>query len=459
MPLELGDLKGALSPDQISENPQDLSKYGNDWLKHWKGQASLVLFPKSAQDLVLIVHWAKKHKYKLIPSGGRTGLSGGAVAIQKEIVISFDKMNRILEFNPWEQTVCVEAGCVTQNLQEFAKSRGLYFPISFASQGSSQIGGNIATNAGGIHVLRYGTMKNRVLGLELVTGQGEVLKLGRGLVKNAVGYNLKDLFIGSEGTLAFVTQATLSLVSPPNEPQVFLMALEKSDDLLILFKEFKERIQPLAFEFFTDEALAYVLSHGDMSFPLSHRSPFYILMEIEEKDREKSLSVFEKAFEKGMVKDGIVSQSSNQAERLWKFRENISEAISSHCPYKNDICVRISKMTDFLNKLEQLLKKHYPHFKNVVFGHLGDGNLHINILKPEEWRREDFIKQCEKVNDILFDLVQKYQGAISAEHGVGLLKKPYLKYSCSKEELVIMKGLKKLFDPDNILNPGKIFDF
>ena len=458
MPLELGDLKGALSPDQISENPQDLSKYGNDWLKHWKGQASLVLFPKSAQDLVLIVHWAKKHKYKLIPSGGRTGLSGGAVAIQKEIVISFDKMNRILEFNPWEQTVCVEAGCVTQNLQEFAKNRGLYFPISFASQGSSQIGGNIATNAGGIHVLRYGTMKNRVLGLELVTGQGEVLKLGRGLVKNAVGYNLKDLFIGSEGTLAFVTQATLSLVSPPNEPQVFLMALEKSDDLLILFKEFKERIQPLAFEFFTDEALAYVLSHGDMNFPLSHRSPFYILMEIEEKDREKSLSVFEKAFEKGMVKDGIVSQSSNQAERLWKFRENISEAISSHCPYKNDICVRISKMTDFLNKLEQLLKKHYPHFKNVVFGHLGDGNLHINILKPEEWRREDFIKQCEKVNDILFDLVQKYQGAISAEHGVGLLKKPYLKYSCSKEELVIMKGLKKLFDPDNILNPGKIFD-
>ena len=459
MPLEFRDLKGILSPEQISKNPQDLLEYGNDWLKQWKGQASAVLFPKSTEDVVHIVHWARKHKYKLIPSGGRTGLSGGAAAVQKEIVVSFDKMNRILEFDPWDQTVCVEAGCITQNLQEFAKDKGLFFPISFASQGSSQIGGNIATNVGGVHVLRYGTMRQRVLGLELVTGSGDLLNLGKGLVKNAVGYDLKDLFIGSEGTLAFVTKAILSLIPPPDKTQVFLIALEQPDNLLVLFKKFKEKIQPLAFEFWTDEALKYVLSHGSLEFPLSQRSPFYILVEIEDRDKETALSVFEKAFEQGIVRDGVLSQSSTQAENIWKLRENISESISSHQPYKNDISVRTSKMTSFLKELNELLKKHYPDFENIIFGHLGDGNLHINILKPKEWGREDFIKKCEQVNDILFGLVKKYQGAISAEHGVGLLKKPYLKYSCSKEELNIMKGLKKLFDPDNILNPGKIFNY
>ncbi len=458
MSLELRGLKDILSPEQISENPQDLLKYGNDWLKQWDGKASLVLFPKKSQELVQIVDWARKHKYQLIPSGGRTGLSGGTTAIKKEVVISFDKMNRILDFEPLEQTVCVEAGCITQTLQEFAQSKGLYFPISFAAQGSSQIGGNIATNAGGVHVLRYGTMRNRVLGLEVVTGSGELLNLGRGLIKNAVGYDLKDLFIGSEGTLAFVTKAVLSLVAPPDKPQVFLMALEKSENMLILFKEFKEKIQPLAFEFWTDQALKYVLSHGDLKFPLSHRCPFYILVEIEERDAEKAFGIFEKAFEKELVRDGALSQNSTQAENLWKLRENISEAISSFYPYKNDICVRASKMTDFLKDLDKLFKEYYPEFKQVVFGHLGDGNLHINILKPEKWEREKFIQSCENLNEILFNLIQQYEGTISAEHGVGLLKKPYLQYSCSKEELAIMKSLKKIFDPDNILNPGKIFD-
>lgn len=456
--MDLRDLRAVLAPEQINENPQDLLEYGNDWLKQWKGQAGLLLFPKSSKDMQSIVQWARKHKYQLIPSGGRTGLSGGATALKKEIVVSFDKMKQISDFNPWERTVCVEAGCITQEIQKFAKDQGLYFPISFSAEGSSQIGGNIATNAGGVHVLRYGTMKQQVLGLELVTGRGEILKLGRGLVKNAVGYNLKDLFIGSEGTLAFVTKAILSLVSPPDDPQVFLMAVEKSEDLLTLFKELKQNIQPLAFEFWTQRALKYVLSHGVSNFPIDQKHPFYVLIEIENKDREKSLNVFEKLFEQGLVKEGTLSQNSTQAKELWKFRENITEAIAQHQPYKNDVSVRISKMTNFLKELEALLKKHYPDFENVIFGHLGDGNLHINILKPKEWEREKFIKQCEQVNKILFELVKKYEGAISAEHGIGLLKKPYMQYSCSKEELLIMKNIKEIFDPDKILNPGKIFD-
>ena len=456
--LETGDLKGLLRPDQISLNPQDLVKYGNDWLKLWKGRAGLVLFPEKTQEIAQIVNWARKHKYKLIPSGGRTGLSGGAVAIQEEVVVSFDRMDQILDFDPFEQTVCVSAGCVTQKLKEFVESRGLYFPVSFASQGSSQIGGNVATNAGGAHVLRYGTMRNQVLGLEVVTGRGEILSLGRGLVKNATGYNLKDLFIGSEGTLGFVTKAVLSLASRPDKPQVFLISLSQWADLPALFKSFKSKIQPLAFEFWTNLALDYVLSHSEINFPLSKRKPFYALIEIEGRDRDKSLAVFEEAFKKGLAQDGVLSESLSQSQSLWALRENISEAISSRRPYKNDISVRLSKMAPFLKELEGLLQKHYPTFENVVFGHLGDGNLHINILKPKKWDSKDFIKECQRLNVILFELVKKYQGSISAEHGVGLLKKPYLHYSLSPEELALMKAIKKIFDPDNILNSGKIFD-
>ena len=459
MSLEIGELRSLLSPVQISESSEDLLKYGRDWLKQWDSSPSLILFPKNSKDIVSIVRWARKHKYGLIPAGGRTGLSGGTVALKKEAIVSFDKMDQILDFNSSERTVCVAAGCITKNLQEFAKDRGLYFPISFAAEGSSQIGGNIATNVGGVHVLRYGSMRSHILALEVVTGAGEILNLGRGLVKNAVGYNLKELFIGSEGTLGFISKAELSLVSPPDKAQVFLMSVEKSDHLLSLLKEFRGPIQPLAFEFWTDKALEYVLSHGSVDFPLSERSPFYVLLELEEKETERAFAIFEKAFNKNLVKDGVLSQSLEQAQKIWSLRENISEAISSHQPYKNDICVRVSKITDFFKELEGLLGRYYPEFENVVFGHLGDGNLHINILKPKALEKKDFVKECEKVNDILFGLVQKYEGSISAEHGVGLLKKPYLQYSCSKEELAIMKGIKKLFDPDNILNPGKIFDF
>ena len=447
-----------LSPNQISQEPQQLLNYGNDWLKQWKGKAGLVLFPKNITDLQNIVFWARQYQHKLIPSGGRTGLSGGATALQKEIVISFDKMNRLLDFNPWDRTVTVEAGFITQNLQDFAKQKGLYFPVSFASEGSSQIGGNIATNAGGVHVLKYGSMKRYVAGLELVTGAGEILKLGKALVKNATGYSLKDLFIGSEGTLGFISQATLSLVSAPNNPQVFLIALENKDHLLEVFKEFRNTIDPLAFEFWTSKALKHVLSHESAPFPLQTKSPFYLLIELEEQDSEKALELFEKFYEKNWVKDGTLSQNSTQKQEIWSLRENISESLSAHQPYKNDVSVRVSKMTDFLQDLEKLLGESYPDFEVVVFGHLGDGNLHINILKPENIKRERFIKDCEKAGQVLFELVKKYEGSISAEHGVGLLKKDYLSYSCSKEEIQIMKNLKKVFDPDNILNPGKIFD-
>ncbi|MGI9549222.1 MAG: FAD-binding oxidoreductase [Bdellovibrionales bacterium] len=456
--LDIENLKVFLKSDQIKQDKELLSVYGNDWLKQWDGKAGLVLFPKTTQEVVQIIHWAKKQKVKLIPSGGRTGLSGGSTALKKEVVVSFDKMNQISDFNSWEQTVCVEAGVITKTLQDYAREQNLYFPVSFASEGSSQIGGNIATNAGGVHVIRYGSMRQQVLGLEVVTGQGEVLQLGKGLIKNAAGYDLKNLFIGSEGTLGFITKAIIKLTTPPKQPQVFLLAVEKRKFLLEIFKNFKNNLQTLAFEVFSDEALKHVLSHNNLSFPMENRAPFYLLMEIEESEQEIALSIFEKEMEEGRIQDGILSQNSIQKNEIWSFRENISESISCYQPYKNDICVPISKMPNFLEDMEALLEKNYPDFEIIWFGHLGDGNLHINILKPEKMKKEDFVQKCEKVNDLLFSLVQKFKGTISAEHGIGLLKKSYLSYSCSEEEIKIMKSLKKVFDPESILNPGKIFD-
>lgn len=457
MSLDISSLS-FLKPEQVKQDKTSLSLYGNDWLKQWDGQAGLVLFPKTTEDVVQIVLWARTQKCKLIPSGGRTGLSGGSTALHKEVVVSFDKMNRILDFKPSEQSVTVEAGLVTQTLQDFAQEKELYFPISFAAQGSSQIGGNVATNVGGVHVLRYGSMRQQVIGLEVVTGRGDVLNLGRGLIKNAAGYDLKNLFIGSEGTLGFITKITLKLIAPPDNPQAFLLAINKQASFSHLLESFNKKIRPLAFEVFSDKAMDYVLPHSSLKFPLQARTPFYVLMELEERDQEKALAVFEEATEQGHIQDGIISQSDSQKKELWSLRENISEAISSHEPYKNDICVRTSQMSQFIEEMENLLQKHYPDFDQVWFGHFGDGNLHINILKPKNLTKKDFIQKCERVNGLLFALVQKFGGTISAEHGVGLLKKPYLSYSSSSQEIEIMKNLKKVFDPDNLMNVGKIFD-
>ena len=451
-------LRSFLSPRQISNRPEDLNQYGEDWLKQYSGKASLVVFPKSTEEVRKLVLWAEKQGKKLIPSGGRTGLSGGAAALEKEVVVSFDKMNQIVRFDPFEQSVQAEAGVITQDLKNFAREKNLFFPISFAAEGSSQIGGNIATNAGGAHVLRYGSMRERVLGLEVVTGRGEVLNLGRGLVKNATGYKLMELFIGSEGTLGFITQAILSLVKPPEDIEVFLFSLEKTASFLPLLQKFKAQCHPLAFEVFTDKGLDYVLKHShSVTYPLEKRNPFYILMEIEKKEEENAFTVFEEALKENLILDGTLSQNLTQNKALWALRENIPESLAPHSPYKNDIALRISHITPFLEEMKALLNTHYPDFPVVWFGHLGDGNLHINILKPENWDRENFIRECEKVNPLLFSLVKKFNGTISAEHGIGLSKKPYLHYSRSKEEIDYMKQIKHIFDPGNIINPGKIF--
>lgn len=453
------DLESFLQKDQIKTDEESLKYWGKDWTTYFDVKATAIVFPRKTEDVVGLVHWARKNKIALIPSGGRTGLSGSAVATNGEVVVSFDQMNKIKEFSPVDQTVVIESGVVTEALQEFARSKQLFYPVDFAARGSAQMGGTIATNAGGIKVVRYGLTRDWVAGLKVVTGTGEVLELNNGLVKNAAGYDLRHLIIGSEGTLGFVVEATIKLAPPPPPMKVLVMAVPGLEAVMKIFAEFKTKTPLVAFEMFSDQALKKVLDSTGLPAPLGTAAPFYVLAEVEtrtEQDEERALNVFEKCLEESWVIDGVISQSDTQAATFWRYREDISESLAKYSPYKNDISVTISKVPPFMEDLDKVLSQAYPTWEVVWFGHIGDGNLHINILRPPGMTKEEFVQECRKVDLMVFEAVKKYKGSISAEHGVGLTKKSFLTYSRSAAEVEVMRGIKKVFDPDNILNPGKV---
>lgn len=446
---------------RILTDEASFKEYGSDWTKFLEPNPSAIVFPKTTEEVVLLVNMARKFKVALVPSGGRTGLSGGAAALNLEVVVSFEKMNKILGFDEYDQTVTVEPGVITETLQKFAEERNLYYPVDFASRGSSHIGGNVATNAGGIKVMRFGLTRQWVQGMEVVTGSGEVLQLNNSLVKNATGLDLRNLMIGSEGILGFITKVTLGLTRPTAEPSLFVFGVSDLAAVMKIYHSFKRELPLLAFEMFTDLALKYVLKHHhELKAPTEGKYPYYVLAEFEKTDpsvHEKALALFENGVEQGWIQDGIESQNPQQLRDLWRLREDISEATSPYHPYKNDISVRISKVPEFLQEMNGILRKNYPHFEAVWFGHIGDGNLHINILKPEDMTADAFLTECKKVDEIMFEMIEKFSGSISAEHGVGVTKKAYLSHTRSNEEVMLMKQIKKAFDPDGILNPGKVF--
>ncbi|NVJ59270.1 MAG: FAD-binding oxidoreductase [Gammaproteobacteria bacterium] len=454
-------LQDIVGLEYVSTESGDLTEYGQDWSKLYKPQPSAVVRPKTTEQVQLIVQLAKLHNLSLVPSGGRTGLSGGACATNGEIVVSLDRMNQIKTFDSVNRTVEVEAGVITEQLQNFADDQGLFYPVDFASTGSSQIGGNIATNAGGIKVIRWGMTREWVVGLTVVTGNGDVLKLNNGLVKNATGYDLRHLFIGSEGTLGIITEATIKLTDKPNDLMVMVLGLNQLNDVYPVMESFQRSLTLTAFEFFSEAALQKVLAHHDLQRPFETQSDFYVLIEFEndnETKMEQAFSVFEKVMEDGHVLDGVISQSESQAESLWGLRERISESISVYTPYKNDISVTPSKVADFLINVDEIVTDKYPDFEIIWFGHIGDGNLHLNILRPENLSIDDFVEKCRSVNPLIFDTIKKLDGSISAEHGVGLVKKDYLNYSRSESEIELMRQIKQVFDPMGICNPGKLIE-
>ena len=453
-------LKTLVDADKVRTDSESLSTWGLDWTKQFEPAPLAIVFPKSIEQVQALVRFANEHKLALTPSGGRTGLSAAAVASNGEIVVSFDYMNRILDFNAYDRTVTCEPGVVTAQLQQYAEEQGLYYPVDFASTGSSQIGGNIGTNAGGIKVIRYGMTRNWVAGLKVVTGTGELLELNKGLMKNATGYDLRQLFIGAEGTLGFVVEATMRLERTPKNLTAMVLGTADFDSIMPVLHAFQAKLDLTAFEFFSDKAMTKVLDRGDVPAPFDTNCPFYALLEFEAVSDEianEALNTFEHCVEQGWVLDGVMSQSDQQLQNLWKLREFISETISHWTPYKNDISVTVSQVPAFLRDIDAIVGEHYPDFEIVWFGHIGDGNLHLNILKPDAMPKEEFFAKCASVNQWVFDIVQRYNGSISAEHGVGMTKRDYLQYSRSPEEIAIMQSVKAVFDPNGIMNPGKIF--
>ncbi|WFF38252.1 FAD-binding oxidoreductase [Moraxella nasibovis] len=457
----LDEVRSILTDSQIKTDEGSLDNWGKDWTKHFAPDASAIVFPRTTEEVAQIVRLANEHKVCLVPSGGRTGLSAGAVAANGEVVVSFDKMSAIGTFYEADRMVEVEAGVITKALQEFAESRGLYYGVDFASAGSSQIGGNIGTNAGGIKVIRYGMTRNQILGLTVVTGKGDILELNGGMLKNATGYDFRHLFIGAEGTLGFVTKALIKLEKQPVDLTAMVLGVPDFGSVVALLKRFNTALTLTAFEFFDQVAIEKVISAGHAKAPFDSQTPFYVLLEFEAISDEvlnTAMGVFEQCAEDGLIVDGVMSQSVGQLHELWKLRESISETISVFTPYKNDVSVLITHLGDFIADIEKIVKDNYPDFEICWFGHIGDGNLHLNILKPENLSKDEFFGKCQVVNQYVFETVQKYKGSISAEHGVGMTKKPYLDYTRSLAEIEYMKAVKAVFDPNNIINRGKIFD-
>ncbi len=456
----LAALERDCGPDLVTTDPSDLAEWGRDWTRVLTPAPLAVARPRSASEVSRILRACHEAGVPVVPSGGRTGLAAGAVAAKGELVLSLSRMNAMGPVDVVGRTLRVEAGAVTEAVHQHCAEHGLTWPVDFASKGSSHVGGNIATNAGGIRVIRYGLTRQWVLGLEVVLANGERLELGGALEKDNTGVDLRQLFIGSEGTLGVITAATLKLAPLPGESDVMLFAVPDLAGVLRLFRRATSGPFVLsAFEFFTDKCLARVTRHRKLTSPFSEPSGCYVVMEAERRDAAATEAWLGALFDEQIVTDGTMAQHASQAAALWALREGISESLSgTGLPHKNDISLPVAALEAFCGDLEALLAARYPAFEVCLFGHIGDGNLHVNVMKPDDLDKAAFLAETSKVDHVIFELVERHHGSISAEHGIGLLKKPYLGYTRAPAEIAAMRAIKKALDPKGILNPGKVFD-
>jgi FAD/FMN-containing dehydrogenase len=449
-------------PDFLSRDAGELAEYGKDWTKVTPPAPSAVAFPRTTTEVSRLLALCNAHDVPVVPSGGRTGLAGGALAAHGELVLSLSRMRRMDPIDLLGSTLRVQAGAVTEEVHRHCAPHGLTWPVDFASKGSSHVGGNIATNAGGVKVIRYGLTRHWVLGLQVVLASGEVLELGGALEKNNTGVDLRQLFIGSEGILGVVTEATLKLTKLPGPQRVFLFGVKDLAAVLTLFRDARRAPFTIsAYEFFTAECLARLVKHRGLRSPLANPSSHYVLLEVEPAgDGGEALEAWTTSlFERGLITDGTMAQHGAQAAELWALREGIAESLTATgTPHKNDVSLPIAALEAFCAELEGVFATRYPGWEMCVFGHIGDGNLHINTMKPERLDKASFLAKTSEADRDLFALVKKHHGSISAEHGIGVLKKPYLGYSRSEAEIAVMKGIKRALDPKNILNRGKVLD-
>jgi FAD/FMN-containing dehydrogenase len=463
----LDDLAGIVGAANVLTDAADLAPHLVDWRGRYRGRARCLVKPGATGEVAAVVRRCVAERVPMLPQGGNTGLVGGGTPDDSggTVIISLARMRRIREVDPVNFTLTAEAGCLLREVQTAAEEADRLFPLSLAAEGSCQIGGNLSTNAGGVHVLRYGNMRELTLGLEVVLPDGSIWEGLRALRKDNTGYDLKQLFIGAEGTLGVITAAVLKLFPRPRAQAVAWLAVPAPAAAVELLSsmrsEFGDRVT--AFEIIAASALELVLVHipGAVQ-PLADPRAWQVLVELSDTAGDRALSgaletMLAGAMEAGAVEDAVVAQSGAQAQALWKLRESISEAQRIEgFSIKHDISVPVSRIAGFLESAEPRLREAFGQVRIVAFGHIGDGNLHYNLSRPAGLDNDEFIAQTPLVNRIVHDLVVELGGSISAEHGLGQLKRDEIRRYKSPTELDLMRALKRALDPAGLMNPGKL---
>jgi len=464
----LADIVG---PAHVHRDAGDMAPFLTDWRGRYRGQALCVVRPGSTEEVAAIVAACNAADVAMVPQGGNTGLVGGATPCSPsrhargEIVVCLTRMNRIRAIDLDNNTITVEAGCILQSVQEAAAAAGRLFPLSLAAEGSATIGGNLSTNAGGVQVLRYGNMRELTLGLEVVMADGRVWDGLRGLRKDNTGYDLKHLLIGAEGTLGLITAAVLKLFPLPRDKATAWVAVSSPAAAVELLGRLRdtcgERVS--AFEIIGQSALGLVLRHIPQTrAPLAAVHPWQVLLELTDMDAAGNLNgrleqLLVREMGGGCLLDGVVAKSESQAQAVWNLRENISEAQRIEgISIKHDISLPISRIAEFIARADLLLEKQMPGLRIVCFGHIGDGNLHYNLSKALPQDNDEFIAGQPAVNRMVHDLVHALGGSISAEHGLGQLKRDEIRRYKSQVELDLMRSIKSALDPRGLMNPGKM---
>ncbi|SDQ81834.1 FAD-binding oxidoreductase [Pseudovibrio sp. Tun.PSC04-5.I4] len=446
---------------------QDKAPFLTEWRDKFRGATPMVLRPGSTSEVAHCITLAAQHDLKVVPQGGNTGLVGGQIPNPdgSEIVLSLSRLTKIRDIDPEGYTMTVDAGVTLQAIHDAAEKHGCLFPLTLASQGSCQIGGNIATNAGGTAVVSYGNTRDQVLGLEVVLANGEVWNGLRTLRKDNTGYDLKQIFIGSEGTLGIITGASLKLQPAPASIEVALVALESPAKALSLFSLAKSHAGSMltGFELMPQSGMQFVCDHMEQSrFPFEQQHPWYVLIEISAGTKDIDIAsltetIFTEAFEADMLRDGLLAQSKAQAADFWRLRHGLSEAQKFEGgSIKHDVSVPVAKVPEFLEEALEAVLKAVPGCRPVPFGHMGDGNIHFNITQPKGADKAEYLAKWDDVNRVVHGIVASYNGSISAEHGIGILKRDLLAEVKSTVEMNMMRSIKAALDPKTMFSPGRI---
>ncbi len=461
--MRLERLKAIVGERGWVSDPQALEPHLREWRGTWQGRTPLMLCPATTAEVADIVAECAAQGIAIVPQGGNTGLCGGAIPDRsgRQVLVSLRRMNRLRSISAENYSLVAEAGCILADLQRAAADVGRLFPLSLAAEGSCQIGGNLSTNAGGINVLRYGTAREQVLGLEVVLPDGRVIHGLRELRKDTAGYDIKQLFLGAEGTLGIITAAALRLFPPVSRVGTAFVAAASPQQAVSLLALLRERLHDelLAFELISARSLRMVLRHIDgVRMPLDTEAGWYVLLDVAVEDGgadfERELA---QALQRAVALDVAIAKNEAERAALWRIRHSISEAQKFEgASLKHDVSVPVAAVGEFIDTATAAIAAHCDAARVVAFGHVGDGNVHFNVSQPPGWSAERFLAEQDAIAEIVYDAVARFDGSFSAEHGVGVLKKAALEKYRGGVEIELMRALKGLLDPRGIMNPGKV---